>query len=152
MPGYRAHLIGGTCAFAIGLIALHNFHPSYSSLIEWLLCALAGSLFPDVDTKSKGQGIFYRIMLLTLVVALIQQQMQLFIALSIIGLMPLLVRHRGLFHQTWFIVCFPLSVGLALSMQFPSYTNILFIDVAFFIAGALSHLLLDLGVRRTLRW
>lgn len=152
MPGYKGHLVGGSCVFACGLFALKSLSPSYATIAEWLLCTLAGSLFPDIDTKSKGQGIYYRLILCILLFLLTQGNMQLFIAMSIISLIPLLVRHRGLFHKLWFVTCFPAVVSLILSIQFPMFATIIYFDAFFFIVGAISHLLLDLGVRRMFRW
>ncbi len=56
MANYRGHIKGGFVAFAlIILFALPHYHPSALTMLEWLLFTIAGSLFPDVDIKSKGQ-------------------------------------------------------------------------------------------------
>src|SRR5438309_2217826 len=62
MPGYKGHLVGGTVAFGLLFFALVGVvvrQPSMLIAGEWLLFALAGSLFPDIDIKSKGQKYFY---------------------------------------------------------------------------------------------
>jgi membrane-bound metal-dependent hydrolase YbcI (DUF457 family) len=148
MPGYKGHLVGGCVAFGITLYVLRSVSPGCAVMGEWLLCTLAGSLFPDIDVKSRGQNYFYKFLLVILAFLLLQGSIQLFIVLSILAFIPMLVRHRGLFHQLWFIISFPLFVVMVLSAYFPQYGTILLFDVFFFIVGAISHLWLDLGMRK----
>ena len=55
MPGYRAHLAGGLTVYGITIYLLRSYCGSVFIAAEWMLFTLAGSLFPDIDTKSKGQ-------------------------------------------------------------------------------------------------
>jgi hypothetical protein len=57
MPGYRGHLVGGTVAFALVCVITN---PPFSAIgrSELLLLTCLGSLFPDIDTKSRGQRYF----------------------------------------------------------------------------------------------
>jgi len=67
MPGYKGHLVGGTVAYGLlffGLVGVVVKQPSMLTAGEWLLFALAGSLFPDIDIKSKGQKYFYYVIFL----------------------------------------------------------------------------------------
>jgi len=149
MPMYKEHLLGG---FASGMIVLFfianyvccNTIPVLTSL-EWLLFALAGSLFPDVDIKSKGQKLFYWVIVTLILLSLFKGNLSLAIYLALFSILPMLVRHRGLFHCTWFIVIFPLVAAALASVYLPNYRYSLFYDASFFIAGALSHLLMDFG-------
>jgi len=146
---YKEHLLGG---FASGMIVLFfianyvccNTIPVLTSL-EWLLFALAGSLFPDVDIKSKGQKLFYWVIVTLILLSLFKGNLSLAIYLALFSILPMLVRHRGLFHCTWFIVIFPLVAAALASVYLPNYRYSLFYDASFFIAGALSHLLMDFG-------
>lgn len=152
MPGYKGHLVGGVAIYGLGLYALQSFNPTYATMAEWLLFALAGSLFPDIDIKSKGQKVFYRFLLIIFGILLLQGRFQLFILISILSVVPMIVRHRGLFHKLWFVILFPGLVTLVLSAYFPAYATILLYDASFFIAGAISHLWLDVGLRKMLRF
>jgi len=152
MPGYKGHLIGGVATYAVGLYLLNSMSPSYATMGEWLLCVLAGALFPDIDIKSKGQKLFYRFLLILFAFLLVSQRYQLLIFISIIAIVPMIVRHRGLFHKLWFVVGFPLLLALCLGAYFPIYRTVLLYDVLFFIAGAVSHLWLDVGLKRMLRF
>ena len=155
MPNYKGHLVGGTIAFLLLVVCtllLYKFHahtlPEYAL---YLMSALAGSLFPDIDTKSKGQRLF-SIMLLPIVIGSIALQYWLILAgCTLTLLIPLLSYHRGITHQVWFIISLPLVVPLSIRSILPSHTHHAFIAYAFFVAGALSHVILDFGMRNFLR-
>jgi len=155
MPGYKGHLLGGAAAggLLLSLLScLRIVHPTPLCGIEWLLVCLAGSLFPDVDIKSKGQKLFYWILFGLFIYLYIRKKLMMLGLFSIIGILPMLVRHRGLFHKWWFIIGVPFLLAVLTSKYFPHYKNALFFDALFFVAGAFSHLLLDLGIKRTFRW
>lgn len=149
MPNYKGHLAGGLIAYFIVLyfiIAAQSI--SLATGFEWLLFTLAGALFPDVDIKSKGQKIFYCVMLLLMLVLLYHNQTQTLIIVAILAMVPLLVRHRGIFHKLGFVLLIPLIIGVLLCAQAPHCSRVIMHDVLFFIAGAISHLWLDFGFFR----
>lgn len=150
MPGYKGHLFGGLVAFLVMVtfLVFKNVNPSAPLMFEWLLCTLAGSLFPDVDVKSKGQNYFYKLLLIILLILLVNGYIPLFILLAILAVTPMIVRHRGLFHKLWFIISFPLLIAVCLISFYPHYKMLIAYDIAFFILGAISHLYLDLGLKR----
>jgi hypothetical protein len=149
MPGYKGHLLGGAAAFGVTFAIIGWCCASRLTAGEWLLCSLVGSLFPDVDIKSKGQKLFYSLLLIVLVVLIIKQRLDLLAGLSLCAVVPLIVRHRGLFHNTLFIIALPFAVWFLMQSVFPDYKHVLLFDTMFFVAGAISHLILDRGVRRT---
>lgn len=144
MPGYKGHIAGAVVAFSLMLLVVtHYYQVSFLTSLQWFLITVAGALFPDVDIKSKGQGIFYRILFLILLFLYIRGQWRLGAALGVIGMIPLLVRHRGLFHKPLFIIV--LAGGLVFfgSSWWPCYTALFTFNACFFITGALSHIFLD---------
>lgn len=147
MPGYRAHLMGGFASYALLLFSLQTLTPTPLTMFEWLGCALIGSLFPDLDIKSKGQIWFYRLFFVVITLLIIQQRFMLVAFLSVLCITPLLVKHRGLFHRPWFVVGMPLCGVFLTGAYMPGHTSLFFFDALFFIAGAVSHILLDRGVR-----
>jgi len=148
MLGYRAHLVGGLAVYGISLYLLQSCCGSIFVAAEWLLFALAGALFPDIDTKSKGQKYLYFILLITTVILAIQRKFLIVVMLSIAAFIPIITRHRGLFHKTWFVVGFPVAIAMIISLYAPAYKRVVFFDALFFILGGLSHLLLDFGITR----
>jgi len=151
MPGYKQHVAGGVVVWAVLLYMVRTFNPSVATIAEWLCFALAGSLFPDIDIKSKGQKVFYWALLVIFVVLIALGKTPLLIVLSIMSLVPMLVNHRGLFHRVWFVVGFPMLVAGGLCLVLPDCSRLIMFDALFFVVGALSHVWLDLGWKRMLR-
>jgi len=144
MPGYKAHIVGGVVTFAaISFVLNNHLQPMPAVAFQWLGATILGALFPDVDIKSKGQGIFYKGMLLCLVLLLWKRQAYLFVIMSFLALVPVLVRHRGLFHQTWFVIVMPLGIAFLVGQSFPAHSRALLQTACFFSAGAVSHIFLD---------
>ncbi len=151
MPGYRAHLVGGAVAGCLGMYMLQSLQPSPLTMAEWLGFALVGSLFPDIDTKSKGQKLFYGLLLAIFCVLVLTNRPHLIALLGFVALVPILATHRGLFHRVWFVIGLPMVVALLCAVCTQLSCRVLMFDALFFALGALSHLWLDLGLRRMLR-
>ena len=152
MPNYKAHLVGGFVVYGIVVCALSQNCTSLFTAAEWLGCALAGSLFPDIDIKSKGQKLFYSIFLVLFLFLIFAQKYRLLAGASVLSVVPMLVRHRGIFHRLWFVIGAPFALWFLLSVHAPYLANILLFDTVFFVAGAISHLWLDFGFRRMMRF
>ena len=151
MPNYRGHLVGGGIFAGVvlaGLYFLLGITFSWVSAITLTIAALLGSLFPDVDTKSKGQRIFYLSLTALLIVLFFQRRYEYMIMLIPMILLPVIVHHRGLFHKTWFILIFVGFVTLYACVSWPGLRVTIVWHSLFFVLGALSHLYLDLGFRR----
>lgn len=143
MPGYRGHIAGALIFYGI-FIYLAAWHlKSTPVLIEWLAFMLAGALFPDIDTKSKGQHFFYTALFIVLcTLAFYKKYIEVAIG-GIIACIPLLVRHRGIFHNFWFLLCLITGTALILIQAAPQYGTIIAWDAGFFLLGATSHLFFD---------
>ena len=153
MSGYRGHLVGGVVAYAIAMPVMLTYHtPPPLIGLCWFICALAGSLFPDIDIKSKGQQLFYWLMLILIAFLIAQKKMVIVGWISLASMIPLLVKHRGIFHAFWFVIVCPGAVAWAISIQLPVYTVTAFSSAYFFAAGAISHLYLDFGLWDMVRW
>lgn len=152
MPNYKGHLAGGVVV-ALGLVYAISWwlQPPFMIAAQWTLCALFGSLFPDIDTKSQGQLFTYRLLAVLLIILVTQQRFQLALGCSAVAILPLIVHHRGLFHRVWFITAICGGAVLYTWMMFPSYAHTIAIHTLFFYIGALSHIWLDLGIRRMWR-
>lgn len=152
MPGYKGHIAGASFLYALILYPLLYFiHPSWYLVTEWFLFLLAGALFPDVDTKSKGQYLFYYAVAALLLFLFVHRCYELTAICGILALVPLLVPHRGLFHQTWFVVLLPITIAAVAIGCIPAYTKTIIVNTLFFIIGALSHLCLDRGIQRVFK-
>ncbi len=152
MPNYKGHLSGGLLTALLLLYAL-SWWVSFSLLhaIQLVFVALLGSLFPDIDTKSQGQLLAYRLLAILLIILVVQQRLALALACSAFAMVPLIVHHRGLFHRVWFIALLCASVVMYAWHAIPRVSNSVALYVLFFFIGALSHIWLDVGLKRMLR-
>jgi membrane-bound metal-dependent hydrolase YbcI (DUF457 family) len=152
MPNYKGHLVGGFAAYALFLFFFIGIaKPSLFVAGEWLIFTLAGALFPDIDIKSKGQKYFYFSVFLFFIVLASYQHFEMVTCCSFIAMVPMLVRHRGVFHSPLFVIITPLIIWMIVSSINPAKTDHFFLDSFFFIIGALSHIWLDLGTSQMMR-
>jgi len=151
MPGYRGHLVGGACAFVAVLLFVSQPYTVFQAA-EWCCFALLGSLFPDVDIKSKGQKLFYRAVVMCAVFFALQYWWQALAILGVVALFPQLCNHRGVFHEPWFLLAVPFSAFFTIKCCAPHYTAVAYWDALFFAAGAFSHIYLDRGIKGILRF
>lgn len=152
MPGFRGHIIGGTVTYLILLQCIKSLKPEISVIVSGFLFCIIGSLFPDIDIKSKGQKLFYTIALFVLFCFLYYERTDLFIGLSLLATVPLLVKHRGLFHQLWFLIFISITTGLVIGSFHAQYSAWAMKNALFFLSGAISHILLDRSITRLKYW
>jgi len=147
MPGYQGHLAGGLFFAVMGMIG--------AVLSGWLIIdpllafgltgfCLLGALFPDVDTDSKGQNLFYAVFA-ALDLGLILRGEYVWAAwLGFFAMLPAVGSHRGWTHTLWAMLLVPLPI-LAVPAAV-SGTESVMVFLPFygaFVLGYLSHLLLD---------
>ena len=145
MPGYKGHLIAGSLLYAFSVWQFNLLSKDIVLLLTWFVCTLAGSLFPDIDTKSKGQQIFYLLFSVLLASSIVLKKYTLGAWAGLIGFLPLLSRHRGLFHSSFFLIFLIILVCHHLTLVLPGYKTLVFSATYFFALGVLSHLLCDFG-------
>jgi membrane-bound acyltransferase YfiQ involved in biofilm formation len=151
MPGYKGHLVGGTVAYLFLLSIFITQQTTVPTMFGWLICSLAGSLFPDVDITSKGQKILFRLLFVLFVGLVALQRMRGALMVSIISFVPLLVHHRGIFHRFWFIALVGCVPAVYAYLYFPQLYGACITGGIFFIVGAYSHIYLDVGFKRMWR-
>lgn len=155
MPNYKGHLIGGAVTYGLvvgALIVCLNqrvFH--FEDLIIWLMMCLLGCLFPDIDIRSKGQKIFYRFLLIITIMVLLSKRFDVLALVTFAAIFPSFVSHRGMMHNIWFIVTIPFLAVVALSYYTTGIIPHAAMCYLFFVAGALSHVILDFGPIRLVK-
>lgn len=153
MPGYKGHCTGALILYALILYISYAFlRPSYIYIIELGICTLIGALFPDIDIKSKGQKYFYWIFVLCLILLCLHQAFVIAALCSILFLTPMLVRHRGIFHNPWFLIIGPFCCWLIMMIYSPVIARKMQYHLLFFVIGALSHIWLDIGTKRFIKY
>ncbi len=146
MPGYRGHLLGGVifwgAAFFL-VIWASLYQPSLEDAFVLLCITLMASLFPDVDTDSKGQNLFYSCFVILDISLMVQKQYKWAAILGFFGLLPALGHHRGWTHTWWAMLVVPMPI-IILPILF--YEQSLEKLVPYYLAAVLgyfSHLALD---------
>jgi membrane-bound metal-dependent hydrolase YbcI (DUF457 family) len=147
MPNYKGHLVGGAITYCCLLFICKSALATVPVAIELLGCTLLGALFPDIDTKSVGQKLVYKLIFIAMIILILKGEWTLFSCLSLISLMPPLSKHRGLFHSPWFLLFCSLMMFFIVALFFPEHKDRSYLALLFFTMGAFSHLVLDFGIR-----
>ncbi|MCE2503583.1 MAG: metal-dependent hydrolase [Chlorobi bacterium] len=151
MAGYKGHVTAGVI-FGIALIAGLAFTPLAATLslqeklvkavlILWL--AVLFALFPDVDIKSKGQILFYRVFVLLDLALLIKKFYVEAALLGFLAMLPIISKHRGWTHSfiAMILVPSPILLGPMYLAEQPVLDGLPFYLGA--VVGYLSHLVAD---------
>ncbi len=113
MPGYRGH-IGfslGMGAIFYAVVLLFSF--DVGNLIELpvafgvIMSLVLFGLWPDVDTNSVGQDIFYPIFLATAILLLVLDRAFESALVGIFSMLPTVSKHRGWTHEWWAAIVIP---------------------------------------------
>lgn len=151
MPNFKGHLFGGLLFYGITVFLFSLGKVSWATQLYWLSATLAGALFPDIDIKSKGQHLFFKILLLLLILCLFLQAYIPVAMILFFSVIPLIIPHRGLFHDIGFVLIFCAFTDLALIFLLPAKAHTVIITSLFFMLGVASHLILDKGFKRTFK-
>lgn len=143
---WRWHIFGGCIAYGAALLLISCFYtvPAPAALLL-LGTTLFGALFPDIDTQSTIRNFVYGPVFICAVVVLLLSKLNptdKLIAMAL-GLLPLIVRHRGLFHSKTVLIAVPSILAGIGYYYFPNNSTFIAFTALFFIAGTLSHLALD---------
>jgi len=155
MPTYKGHLVGGAATFVvIHQVTTKIFEysaPTPKQLFFTLSFCLLGSLFPDIDTKSFGQKLFYALLTIIIFATITARHWEILSIVSLLSVFPLLVNHRGIIHTIWFVTLAPLAVPLIIHYHASHFSQSAWIAYLYFVTGGLSHLLLDYGLWQTIK-
>ncbi len=155
MAGYRGHLAGATVFFVVYLLALgyvvsiEALHARFGTLelvayplALFGLCLMFG-LWPDVDTNSKGQDLFYALFFSVDVILIATRHFEEAAYLGLFAILPIIGKHRGWTHTWWAMVLIPSPLLILPYLLFPErpLSGLPFYGAA--VAGYLSHLVMD---------
>jgi membrane-bound metal-dependent hydrolase YbcI (DUF457 family) len=151
MAGYRGHIstavvFGLLLVLGLGSTSIAAAMPFEEKalkgvVIVWL--AVIFSLFPDIDIKSKGQLLYYRLFFLLDLVLLVAGRFEEAALLGFLALLPIISRHRGWTHTLWAMILIPLPIlaGPMYLSKTPTTEGLPYYLGA--VAGYLSHLMAD---------
>ena len=146
MPGYKGHVVGALAVVGGGLGAawwLGVYRPEPKVMLLLAAVAVLGSLFPDVDTNSKGRHIYYGAALIADIALILKEQYRYAALLGFCALLPAVGSHRGWTHTWWAGLIIPSAILIApMVVAHTGWQPFMPYYVAA-VAGYYSHLLLD---------
>lgn len=162
MANYKGHIIGGLAssgvyAAALTVTPIQRVAESADLLHSWqvfaavLVIGVLFGLFPDVDTNSKAQDIFFWIVFPLDVLLLATGNIQAAAYLGLIAMLPIIGHHRGWTHSKWAMLLVPLPI---LVIPYLHNQTLLPVSAMYYgaaVAGYFSHLLLDGEIFRKFR-
>ena len=155
MAGYKGHVAGAIAFYAVylaGLVFVFSVDQAYARFSELEiigyplvllgLCVMFG-LWPDVDTNSKGQNLFYTIFFLVDVMLIATRRFEQAAYLGLFCILPALGKHRGWTHTYWAMLLIPLPLLVLPYVLFPEtpLAGLPFYGAA--VVGYFSHLFMD---------
>ena len=154
MANYKGHIVGGLAAGVVYAIAMTAVPverlAEYAQLLDdWqalaavFVIAMLFALFPDVDTNSKAQDIFFWLIFIVDVLLIWNGYFIAAAFLGLIAMLPILTHHRGWTHAKWALVLVPLPILLVPLLYSNTLLPIAVVYYGAAVTGYFSHLLLD---------
>ena len=155
MSDYRGHIAGALVfvgVYLAGLAFVFSVDAAYEQLsileqvgypLALLGIGLMFGLWPDVDTNSKGQDLFYTIFFVVDLVLIATKRFEWAAYLGLFALLPILGKHRGWTHTFWAMLLIPSPLLILPWMLFPEkpLAGLPFYGAA--AVGYFSHLFMD---------
>ncbi|MDB5186075.1 MAG: hypothetical protein JWL85_598 [Candidatus Saccharibacteria bacterium] len=159
MAGYKGHIAGAVAAcgvYVVGATFLPgNILEQTGGLFsDWqfvaglFVVAMLFGLWPDIDTNSKGQDIFFGAAFLLDIVLIAQGYIEAAAYLGLLAMTPIIGKHRGWTHSKIAMVLVPLPIVLVSYLYRESVAPTTLIIYGAAVTGYFSHLLLDGKITR----
>lgn len=154
MANYRGHIAGGTITGSAYVVAL-NYLPgdllvkTNGILSNWqfvaglIVISILFGLWPDVDTNSKGQDIFFGLAFFMDILLIANGRIEAAAYLGLLGMTPILGKHRGWTHSKLAMFLVPLPIILVPYVNKSSILATALIVYGAAVSGYFSHLLFD---------
>lgn len=154
MANWKGHIagglvLGGGYAVVLSYAPIEQFaraagvlEDSRALVAIFVLSVLFG-LFPDVDTNSKAQDLFFAIAFGFDILLLLGGEIQAAAYLGLIAMLPILGHHRGWTHKKWAMLAIPLPVVILPYLYNQDIFPIALVLYGAAVSGYFSHLLLD---------
>lgn len=155
MSNFRGHLFGASLfgvLYLVAFAALYAVDGAYAQFSApervaypvalFGLCLLFG-LWPDVDTNSVGQNIFYTVFFVADLGLILTEHYRESAFFGLAALLPILGKHRGWTHTWWAMLLVPAPMLVLPYLTLPErpLAGLPFYGAA--VAGYASHLVFD---------
>lgn len=146
MSGYRVHLIAGAVTGAAALTAATQtglLMADRETQAALFCVTLASSIFPDIDTPSKGRPWFYGALAAADAFLIYTRRYFWASLLGFMAMLPCIGGHRGWTHTWWAMLLVPLPLLLAPVHLFGMSWRGAAVWYLAAVLGYASHLVLD---------
>lgn len=162
MAGYKGHIAGGLGS-GIAFVGIVSILPgallektggllsSWQLLAAMFVVAMLFALWPDIDTNSKGQDIFFGVGFVLDIILIWQHYIEIAAFLGLLAMTPIIGKHRGWTHSKIAMVLVPLPIVVVPYLYKSSVLTTCAIFYGAAVAGYFSHLLLDGKITRLIR-
>lgn len=163
MSGYKGHIAGAIAVNAVYVAGVRLLPGEILqrwdiSLQDWQLLiglfvvAVLFGLFPDVDTNSMGQNIFFGIAFVAMLILIIVGKFQPAAYLGLMAMMPIVGKHRGWTHSKLAMLLVPSPILIIPYLHNQHVWTLGAVIYGAAVAGYFSHLLLDGLIIRSIRF
>lgn len=154
MAGYKGHTFGAAI-LVIAYIVLVGWIPvaafeqigtflhSSQVLAGLAVIGMLFGLFPDVDTNSRGQDIFYWAIFALDILLIWIGRIEAAAYLGLLAMAPIVGKHRGWTHKKWAMLVVPLPIVLVPYVYNQNNLPLALLFYGAAVTGYFSHLLLD---------
>ncbi len=156
MSGYKGHIAGATalCGVYLAVLSVTSAAPyqiSGAPIVseDWIrvaglfVLAILFGLWPDVDTNSKGQDIFFTATFAIDLLLIYSHNLEAAAYLGLIAMTPIVGRHRGWTHTKLAMILVPLPILLVPYLYNHAHWHAALLYYGAAVIGYFSHLLLD---------
>jgi hypothetical protein len=154
MPGYKGHIagaivVGGAYVGGMSIAAHDLLDKAGITLVDWQLLVglfvivVLFGLWPDVDTNSKGQNIFFGIAFIADILLIVTGRFEAAAYLGLLAMTPIVGRHRGWTHSKIAMLAVPLPILIVPYIYSQHLLPLCAVLYGAAVAGYFSHLLLD---------
>ena len=136
-------------AGAISFLPVERFAEAAGLLGNWqailavFVIGVLFGLFPDVDTNSKAQDMFFGIAFPLDILLIWQGYIQAAAYLGLIAMLPIVGHHRGWTHKKWAMIVIPLPILMIPYLYNDAILPVSAIYYGAAVTGYFSHLFLD---------
>lgn len=157
MAGYRGHIVGAvicTGVYVAGAVWIASGHHAVAQQAQHILSGwqtIAGllvigilfGLWPDIDTNSVGQNIFFGLAFLADIILIATGRLEAAAYLGLLAMTPIVGHHRGWTHSFLAMALVPLPIVIVPYLNNHTILPLSLIVYGAAVAGYFSHLLLD---------
>jgi len=162
MSGYKGHIAGAVAINAVYLAGvkllpgdiLERWNISlddWQLLVGLFVIAILFGLFPDVDTNSIGQNVFFGIAFVAEIILIVAGKFEPAAYLGLLAMMPIVGKHRGWTHHKLAMILVPAPIVVIPYLHNQHIWTLGLLVYGAAVAGYFSHLLLDGLIVRAIR-